>query len=239
MKRILILLVALTSMTSVMAQKKLTASKIGIDAPGDHLMAEVSYDRWLGATDSINSHTKGFSRGLNIYFMLNKPFKTDPHWSVAFGLGIGSSNMVFKKMSVDLTATGNTLPFTALDSTNHFKKFKLSTSYVEIPVELRYTFHPEDLKKSWKIAFGAKVGTMINAHTKGKIWQDKNNNTLINYIVKEDRKTFLNGTKVAATLRVGMGNYSVFGSYQITSLLKDGAGPVIHPIQIGFCLSGL
>ncbi|MEO9210467.1 MAG: hypothetical protein ABI208_05180, partial [Ginsengibacter sp.] len=114
---------------SVSSQKLQLPSR----SAADHFMIQVSMDNWSGMPDSISSHNKGFSRGLNIYFMLNKQFKNAPNFSIAGGLGIGSSNIFFQKMAIDLKSSSPLLPFTALDSANHFKKYKLSTSYLEIP----------------------------------------------------------------------------------------------------------
>ena len=241
MKKLIIAVLAVISISPVLAQKtKKDWSKVDLDAAGDHLMIQISKDGWTGVPDTLSGRMKGFSRGLNIAFMLDKKFKTDPRWSVAFGVGASSSHIFFKSTSVDIATTGTTvLPFTNLDSSNHYKKYKLATTFVEIPVELRYCFHPENEKKSWKIAIGAKVGTLLNAHTKGKTLQNKYNQTLNPYTEKINKKIFFNNTRVAATARVGIGNFSLFGSYQVSTLLKDGAGPDIHPYQIGLCLSGL
>ena len=214
-------------------------SKVALDQAGDHFMISLSLDNWAGAPDSISGRMKGLSRGLNVAIMLNKPFKSDPRWSVALGLGISHSSIFFENTSVDLKASGNLLPFRNLDSTDHYKKYKLATTYLEVPVELRYTFNPEEQKKSWKLALGVKVGTMLNAHTKGKTLQSKSNTTLNNFTQKESKKAFFNGTRLAATARVGIGNFSLFGAYSITGFLKDGAGPTIRPYQIGLCISGL
>ncbi|UEG50855.1 PorT family protein [Ferruginibacter lapsinanis] len=236
-KFILVLFVFATA--TVSAQKKKDWSKVELDKAGDHIMFQLSSDHWGGIPDSISSHIKGLSRGMNLYIMMNKPFKTDPRWSVAFGIGVGSSSILFKKMGVDVKAGGGVLPFINQDSLNHFKKYKLVTAYLEAPVEIRYTFNPENTKKSWKIAVGVKVGTMLNAHTKGKFLQDKYGNTINSYTAKESRKNFFNTTRLCGTARVGVGNFSLFGSYQLNSFLKDGAGPAIKPYQIGLCLSGL
>ena len=131
------------------------------------------------------------------------------------------------------------MPFSAVDSTEHFKKYKVATTFAEVPIELRYTLDPLNEKKSWKFAVGVKVGTMINAHTKGKTLENKNNTVINSFTEKQNKKTFFNGTRIAATARVGIGNFSLFGAYSITSLLKDGAGPTIRPYQIGLCISGL
>ena len=172
--------------------------------------------------------------------MFDKPFKTDPHWSVAFGLGVNGSSMFFKRMSVDIDAVGTSrLPFTNLDSADRFKKYKLVTAYLEVPVELRYIFSPQKENKSWKAALGLKIGTLINAHTKGKTLQDKNGNTLNSYTEKVSKKSFFNSNRVVATARVGIGHFTLVGNYSVSSLLKDGTGADIRPYQLGLCISGL
>jgi hypothetical protein len=171
--------------------------------------------------------------------MLNKPFKGSPKLSLGIGLGISTSNISFKKMDVDLKAAPGLLPFTALDSANHFKKYKLATSFLEIPLEFRYTSKPNNPNKSVKAALGLKVGTLVNAHTKGKTLQDKNGTILNAFVEKENSKRFLNSTHFMATARVGYGIFSLFGSYQLNKLLKDGAGSDIKLYQIGITLSGL
>ncbi len=174
-----------------------------------------------------------------MYFMLDKPFRSSPKFSLGIGVGIGTSNITFKKAIVDLKAAGALLPFSAADSTNHFKKYKLSTGYVEVPLEFRYSSKPLEPNKSFKIALGAKIGTIINAHTKGKTLQDKNNNTLNNYTLKESSKRLINGTRFMGTARVGYGIISLFVAYQLSNVLKDGAGPNMHLYQVGITLSGL
>jgi hypothetical protein len=241
MKKVAFVLIALISLTSASAQlkQKKDWSKVAIDRAGDHFMLQLSSDNWGGAPDSIKNRMKGLSRGFNFYLMMNKPFKSDPRWSVAFGLGVGNSNIYFKKTNIGITSAGTRLPFTNLDSTNSFKKYKLATTFLEVPIELRHTFDPENEGKSWKFALGVKVGTMLNAHTKGKTLVNKNGATLNAYTEKESKKSFFNTTRLSATARVGIGHFSLFGAYSITSFLKDGAGPSLHPYQIGLSISGL
>ena len=244
MKKLVLAVIAFAMFGFVSAQqtevkKKKDWSKVALEGAGDHIMLQLGSDHWGGTPDSISSHFKGLARGLNLYVMMNKAFKSDPRWSVAFGLGVGSTNMYFSKMSADITASGSVLPFHNLDSANHFKKYKLATSYLEIPVELRYTFDPEHQKKSWKLALGAKIGTMLNAHTKGKNLQNSADAAIGNYTEKLTDKNFFNTTRIMGTARIGIGNFSLYGAYQLTSLLKDGAGASIKPFEFGLCISGL
>ena len=206
---------------------------------GDHFMLQLTSDHWIGTPDSIKSHMKGFSRGANVYVMLDKRFKSSSQFSVAFGLGVGTSNMYFKKMSIDLKSKTNKLPFNNLDSLDHFKKYKLTTAFLEIPVELRFAANPDNENKSIKAAIGFKVGTLLNVHTKGKTLQDKNDATLNGYTAKETAKGFFNATRIAATARIGYGNFSVTGSYQLNNIFKDGVAADVKLFQIGLCVSGL
>lgn len=207
--------------------------------PGDHIMVQLSSDHWMSMPDSIGSHQKGLSRGFNIYFMYNKPFKNSPNYSLGIGLGISTSNMIFRKMNVDLNATSATLPFTHLDSTSHFKKYKLATSYLQIPIEIRYFAKPDNPNKSLKAALGLKFGALVNAHTKGKILQDKNGLTLNSYTEKENSKRYIDGSQIMATARIGYGIFSLFGSYQLNTVLRSGYGANMRLLQVGITISGL
>lgn len=242
MKKIAVVLLAFISFSTANAQLKPKKdwSKVKIDQPGDHLMLQLSSDHWSGAPDSINNRMKGFSRGLNFYVMLNKPFKSDARLSVAFGVGISTSSIFFNKTSIGINTIGSTvLSFTNLDSSNYFKKYKLATAFLEAPIELRYTVDPEKEDKSWKFAVGIKVGTMLNVHTKGKTLLNKTGGTLNSYTEKESKSALFNTTRLVGTARVGIGHFSVFGAYTITTFLKDGAGAAIRPYQIGIAFSGL
>ncbi len=110
---------------------------------------------------------------------------------------------------------------------------------MEIPLEFRYSSKPLQPNKSFKIAIGAKVGALVNAHTKGKTLEDKNNNTITSYTLKENNKRLIDGTRFMGTARIGYGILSLFGNYQLNNVLKDGAGPVMHLYQVGLTISGL
>jgi hypothetical protein len=38
---------------------------------------------------------------------------------------------------------------------------------------------------------------------------------------------------------VGYGNVTVFGTYSLTPLFREGQGPIVRPWTVGLCLSGL
>jgi len=236
MRKISVVALALMCCLSAFSQKK----KFDLsNRAGDHFMLQLASNHWMNSPDSISSHSKGLNRSANVYLMFDKPFKGDQRFSAAIGVGVGTSNIYFKKMIVEIGSAQPKLPFVAVDSANHYKKFKLSTAYLEVPVELRFTANPEQPMKTIKFALGAKVGTMLNAHTKGKILLDANNKTLNNFTEKVSTKSYFNTTKLAATARVGYGNFTLFGAYNFTSIFKDGVAPDVKLLQVGLTISGL
>jgi hypothetical protein len=220
-------------------KKKLTLAQLGIaNRSKDHFLIQVGIDNWANKPDTIN--TKGFSRSFNMYLMFDFPFKTNPHISVGVGAGIGTSNMYFKDTYIDIAGkNANRLSFQDVSDTTHFKKYKLMTTYLEAPVELRYTLDPAHPKKSFKAALGAKIGTMIGATTKGKNFQNSAGNTINSYTQKEKTKRYFNSTRLAVTGRVGFGVLSLFATYQVNAFIKEGFGPDVRPYSIGLTLSGL
>jgi Outer membrane protein beta-barrel domain len=206
--------------------------------PNDHFMIEFSYDNWVGKTDSMN--TSGFSRGFSMYFMYDFPFKSDPHFSVGAGIGINASNIFFDKTEVLVAAPGNqTLAFHSTANTDHFKKYKLVLTNLEVPLELRYAFNPANTNKSWKIALGFKAGILMSAYTKGKDLENVAGQVTNAYIEKKSSTSFFNSGRIVGTARVSYGFIGVFGQLQLTPLIKNGSGPTVNPYSIGIVLSGL
>lgn len=239
MRRLFLVIPALIFTMCAIAQTKKKTYNLSNRA-ADHFMIQLSTDKILGLPDSINNNIKGLSRGLNVYVMLDKPFRSNPKLSIAFGAGIGSSNIFFKRMFVDIAATSSTLPFINQDTTAYYKKFKLSTAFLEIPLEFRFSSNPENPNKSTKFALGVKGGTMLNAHTKAKELRTASGSTINGATLKQSTKSYFNTTRIAATARVGYGIFSLFGSYTLTPMFKDGvASPDARTLQIGLQISGL
>lgn len=199
----------------------------------DHFLLQLGYTNWTNMPDSIK--TGNLPRSINAYFMLDFPFKSNQKLSAAIGLGIGSDHMALDKNLnfVNVKATGTRLPF---NDTTRFdaKKTKLSTAYLEAPIELRFVSDPEHSDKSFKMALGFKVGTMIKAATRTRVIQSSGD-----YLLKESSKKYFNTTRIVGTARVGVGHFTLFGTYQFTKLLKDGVGPELKPYTIGLSFGGL
>ena len=217
------------------APKKL---KLGNRA-ADHFMFQIGSNFWSGAADSVKKYIKTINRSANVYLMIDKPFRSNPRFSAAIGAGIGTSNIFFDNMEVKIDAFKPKLPFVRTDTGNHFKKYKLSMAYLEAPVELRFMSRPETPNKSIKGAIGIKIGTLLNVHTKGKTLENSAGTKLNGFTTKISTRSYFNTTRLALTARAGYGIFTLFGSYNITGVFKDGVAPDTRLIQVGLSISGL
>lgn len=249
MKKILFAVIIVLIVSNLSAQnnpatdaKKPARSEGGkkIDLSGrsnDHLMIQLGYAGWNGKPDSIK--TKGLSKSFNVYFLFDFPFKTNPRLSVAVGPGIATDHISFDKTYIGIKDKTTTLKFTSQADTTHFKKTKLATAWLEVPVELRYTSDPMKSGKSFKAAIGLKVGTLLNAHTRSKDLRNKAGQTINSFVQKESSKNFFNTNHFVFSARAGYGHLTLFYSTQLGTLFKNGTAAGIRPYSIGLTISGL
>jgi hypothetical protein len=241
MKKILPLAACILFVSSLFAQDSTITpkKKQPVDLSNranDHFLIQLGYTGWAGKPDTLN--TGSLSKSFNVYFMFDFPFKTNPHLSMAFGPGIATDHILFKKTFVGIKDLTTTLHFTDQSDTNHFKKTKLATAYLEAPIEFRYSANPLT-GKGIKTAIGIKIGTLISAHTRNAKLENKTGGSLNDYVMKESSKRFFNKNRLIVTGRLGYGHFSLYCSYQVSVLFKDGLGPVVRPYSIGLTLSGL
>lgn len=152
------------------------------------------------------------------------------------GVGFGLDRYGFNNSrTLQYAASSDNVEMVASTLTG-LKKSKLITNYIDIPVELRYSTNPEDPNRSFKVSLGVKVGILYDAFTKQKYKQDSENKKLIN-----NQNYNLNTFRYGALLRVGAGNISAFGYYNLSPLFKSGKGPSldedINNITVGISLS--
>ena len=240
MKKVCLGLFIMCFAVTAMAQNDDNISGKGMmNKSGDHFMIQIAHNIWSGVPDSIKDNLGGFNRSANAYFMLNKPFKTNEKFAIAFGLGVSTANMYMDNMTVGIDSSSALLSFKDASNAQRYKKYKVATTLLEVPLELRFTAKPLTPNKSLKGALGVKVGQLISASTKGKTLIDAAGVERNNAIYKVKAKNYFQSTRISATARFGYGLFSIFGTYSLTPLLKDGVGPDIKPIQIGLTISGL
>lgn len=195
----------------------------------DFLMIQFLYSGWYNAPDSIKS--KGFGRAFNAYLCYDFPIKKS-HFSFAAGIGVGVDNIYLNDQEIILTDNDTTAQARFVNESRSYKRYKVTTTYLEAPFELRFFGNKMNRNKGFKAAVGLRVGTLVGAHTKGK-----EDGTKIIY--KTNTKNFLETWRFAGTARLGYGNFTLMGTYNLTNLYKENQGPALTPFSIGLCITGL
>ena len=189
----------------------------------DKLVLDVNHDRWIDAPDSIN--TEIYSRGVHINLMYDIPLGESP-FAFAIGLGIGSSNIFTDATVVNqVDSTGEI--FTTLqqfDEDYDYDKNKLSSNYLDIPLEFRFRTKPNEKGQRFKVTAGAKIGYLINMHSKT--------------IDKEGKyKTFIyptaNDFRYGAFFRIGYGKIGLNAYYSLSPVFDEGKAITLTQVSAG------
>jgi opacity protein-like surface antigen len=229
----LLLTIMLFSVATVRAQDVVAPEKKpAVKKPSqDHIMIQLTYDNWLNTPDTVN--ITGAGHGINVYLCYDFPIKKSS-FSFGAGIGIGTSSLYLKDQQLILSDTGTGALAQFIPETKDYKNYKMATTYLEAPFELRYFSRKDNRNTGFKAAIGFRVGTMLSAHTKGRYTVDG-----AKVIDKEITRRFYETWRYAATLRLGWGNFTLMGAYNLGGVFKDGKGPEVTPYSVGLCITGL
>lgn len=230
MKRLLLIIGCVFIATQLMAQPE----EEEIPGGKDRLVMEINWNGWLDAPDSIK--TKWFSRGINFYVMFDMPLGNS-RFSVAPGAGLGIDNVYHEGMFVATDTMGT--QFLPIPDSINFKKNKLNTVYLDIPLELRFRTKPNEKNKSFKIAVGVKGGLLLANKVKyvgegttfGLPQQE------VKY--KQFKVPNIDNLRYGLTFRVGYGPINAQVFYGLSTLFETGLGPQMAPLNIGVSFNGL
>lgn len=244
MKRFLLLLICNILVLGAYAQQpdstgtenpKKEKEKVAQTGSRDRIVVEVGFDNWNQADGKVTD-VKWFSRSYGFYFMYDIILKKS-RFSVAPGLGFGISNVFTSRGLVEDTVGTTFQNFSTAYGVaeDDVKKHKLVTSFIDLPVELRYRAKPNKHNKSFKLAVGFKAGVLFDSHTKLK-YTTANDKPRVekvkNYV---DLQRFRYGP----TFRIGYGAFNVFGFYNIGTVFKESGPSGIHSYTVGISINGL
>lgn len=200
--------------------------KNAVNKGKDYIVIQAGYAGLTG-TGASTLHM-GFNRTLNIALMYDIPLN-ETRFSLGAGLGVGADNFYFKKEKIDITST--TSPNRV--ASDNYQRSKLSTTYLEIPLELRFHQFQHDLNRGFKVGIGIKAGYLLNAHTRVV-----NNSTGHNVTETQSSKYWFNTIRFVPTVRIGWGNFAVFGTYGITPVFKSNSTYSLKAYSVGVSFGG-
>ena len=201
----------------------------------DRIVVNLNFDNWFHKMPAATGfETKWFSRGLDIYLMYDLVIKKS-QFSLGAGFGYSTSNIFHNALILDDSTgtTVNVIPSDEFDAI--YKKNKISMSYLDIPIELRFRSKPSKKNNSFKLSVGFKAGVKVDAHTKSKVEYSGEKE-----IFKAKRFPDIRPFRYGPTFRVGYGNISLTAYYGLSEVFKADRGPSeIVPFSIGISINGL
>ena len=252
MKKIITLsLILTTCLCCIHAQddSKLGGIKFG---KKDAILLNIYTDIWQTTDSSMT--ISPYSPGFDVYGMYSIAFGKSK-FSFGFGLGVSTHNLRSDatpqneiKWNADSSQnilTGNTIFSRIPDYVNNneikYDNNKLTLTYFDIPLELRYK---KENKKGnvIKFAIGGKAGYLLSSHTKyrgtkyeGSISDPDLGTADIKY--KTYKIKNLESLRYGLTVRFGYGLVNIFGYYSLSKLFKKDKGPEMYPISAGICIT--
>lgn len=203
------------------------------------LLINLNFDSWLGTPSTVKP--KWFaSRGVDVAVLYDYVIKKSS-FSVAGGVGFNSHNIHMEAFPIEyMTSEGQT--YTHLDPSffdgQKITVNKLSTNFVDIPLELRFRSKPQRNGKKIAASIGFKLGWLVQSHTKTKVDEDYFfQGTNFGRKVKTYDVANLSKFRYGVTARIGYANFYLNFFYSLTPLFIDGRGTEAVPISVGIGVS--
>jgi len=197
------------------------------------LFIDITQNYWLNKPDDVT--TKYISGGFNINLayeirMVKNIFSIAP--------GIALSNMTVKNNClVQYNPVGDDdRGFTELApyDPDQMEKSKISTDYLDFPVEFRFRIKPDMRGKNFWIDPGFRFGFLISDFWKfhylyGNDWQK----------AKIYQTNNIDKTHYGISLRTGYYKFGLYAFYSLSDLFEKNKGTELTPFSIGICLTPL
>lgn len=189
----------------------------------DQFYVGITYNFILNLPDEVNQ--RNFSYGLQAGFIKDIPLNGDRTFGVGLGLGLGLYTYYTNIRGIDLE---DGIFYERVEDIEEFKRSKLETHILEIPLELRWRNSDAATYSFWRIYAGVKFGYIFNARSK---------------FVLEDNKDSFRNTDVrdfqyGLTFNFGYHNFNVHAYYSLTNLFNDnitleGNAIEFTPLRVG------
>lgn len=215
MKKLLVLVcVLLSANLSIAQQVTETGEKSKArNEHQDHMLIDFGYVTLTNKPPGLDF--KWYNNALNIQIFYDQLFG-QTGFSGAVGVGFSTQSYYSNKQVRRDTNRLNDYS-TWLTPEKDYNKNKISTSYIDIPLEIRYRSAIDDLGYRWKFSVGGKVGFLIDTHDK---LVDKEGIKYKTYHFPD-----MNRVRAGLVARAGYGkiNFSTF--FSLTEFFVPGRGP--------------
>jgi hypothetical protein len=168
---------------------------------------------------------RNLSYGLQTGFIKDIPINTDR--TVALGIGIGYNvNSYYSNLRA--TESGSDVVYDILDGDANFKRSKVETHLIEVPLEFRWRNSTATSYKFWRVYTGLRFGYVVGGRS--KFVSDLGNFSFYN----DDIRKFQYGL----TFNFGYNTFNIHLYYSLINLFNDdvlvsGNQISMKPLRIG------
>jgi len=213
----------------------------------------------IGLNNSTNkpqNFNQGFwgSRTLNVYYnypirLGESKFTFNPGGGFSFERFKFTNNYTIIQQSDGTYILDDPAKYTFLGGAGGttgitLRKSMLVANYFDLmPLEFRFSTNPKDLSRSFNVTVGARVGVLMESHT--KIDYTLNG---VSTTYKNKQQNGLNQFRYGVYTRIGVGNFNMFGFYNLSTYFATNKGPVnsvtdpnrttMNTLTVGISLSG-
>ena len=190
----------------------------------DQFYLGITYNLILNKPEGVNQ--SNFSYGLQGGIIKDIPLNSGRNVGIGIGLGY-AYNSYYTNLFVNETDTG--FEYTILDSDVSYKRNKLDTHVIELPIEFRWrTSTPSDYK-FWRVYAGMKLGYIVGSRSK--------------FVSNTEKISFYNtdtrNFRYGVMLNFGYSTFNVHVYYALSNLFNDNVTTVegtpieFRPLRIG------
>lgn len=173
----------------------------------------------------VDVSQRNLSYGLQTGFIKDIPINTDR--TVALGIGIGYNvNSYYSNLRA--TESGSDVVYDILDGDANFKRNKVETHLIEVPLEFRWRNSTATSYKFWRVYTGLRFGYVVGGRS--KFVSDLGNFSFYN----DDIRKFQYGL----TFNFGYNTFNIHLYYSLNNLFNDdvlvsGNQISMKPLRIG------
>ncbi len=227
MKKFTVLIIGILLLSSVgFSQTEMTPDSTG-KLVNEQIIVDINWLTWANYPSEI---TLKPTSSEFILSYLNPLFGKKSNFSMALGLGLSAQNV---KYDAYISQSVNNQPtFQLFDDSISFKKNKLTTVYVDVPLEFRVRTNNNIHKKNFKLTIGAKIGYLLKSYHKyvGDEYRFENNESVR---FKEYNVPFLNKIHYSAFAKIYYGKIGFNINYSLSKTFNEEFTPEFFPISVG------
>lgn len=173
----------------------------------DQFYAGVTYNLLLERPNNVSQNN--FSNGIQLGFIKDIPLNRRRNKGFGIGLGYAVNSYYTNLRAVK---TGDEITYERIDDATTYKRNKIETHLVEIPVEFRWRTSTLDTYKFWRIYTGIKLGYVFA--NVSKYIEDNQKDNFFN----PDIQRFQYGLYIS----FGYNTWNFYVNYQLSPILEKG-----------------